>query len=39
MHVAAPAFFRQLYGHAPVDRRLVEQIVDLVLAAIGTPAR
>lgn len=35
--LAAPAYFRQLYGHAPVDRRLVEQTVDLVLAAIATP--
>ena len=37
--LAAPAYFRQLYGHAPVDRRLVEQTVDLVLAAIATPGR
>ncbi|HWN36429.1 MAG TPA: TetR-like C-terminal domain-containing protein [Pseudonocardia sp.] len=37
--LAAPAYFRQLFGHAPVDRRLVEQTVDLVLAAIGTPGR
>ena len=35
--LAAPAYFRQLYGHAPVDRRLIEQTVDLVLAAIATP--
>jgi AcrR family transcriptional regulator len=35
--LAAPAYFRQLFGHAPVDRRLVEQTVDLVLAAIATP--
>jgi hypothetical protein len=32
--LAAPAYFRQLYGHAPVDRLLVEQTVDMVLAAI-----
>jgi AcrR family transcriptional regulator len=34
--LAAPAYFRQLFGHAPVDRLLVEQTVDLVLAAIRT---
>jgi AcrR family transcriptional regulator len=37
--LAAPAYFRQLFGHAPVDRRLVEQTVDLVLAAIATSSR
>ncbi|WP_245606969.1 TetR/AcrR family transcriptional regulator [Pseudonocardia spinosispora] len=32
--LAAPLYFRQLFGHAPLDARLVEQTVDLVLAAI-----
>ena len=34
--LAAPAYFRQLFGHAPVDLLLVEQTVDMVLAAIRT---
>ncbi len=32
-----PYSFRQLFGHAPLDRGLVERTVDLVLAGI-TPS-
>jgi AcrR family transcriptional regulator len=32
--LAAPIYFRALFQHAPLDRRLVEETVDLVLAAI-----
>jgi hypothetical protein len=34
--LVAPAYFRRLFGHAPLDRRLIEQAVDLLLAAIRT---
>lgn len=32
--LAAPLYFRALFQHAPIDRRLVEQTVDSVLAGI-----
>lgn len=32
--LAAPFYFRRLFGHAPLDRALLERTVDLVLAGI-----
>jgi AcrR family transcriptional regulator len=32
--LAAPIYFRALFRHGPLDRKLVEETVDLVLAAI-----
>ncbi|GAA0898370.1 TetR/AcrR family transcriptional regulator [Pseudonocardia zijingensis] len=37
--LAAPLYFRRLFGHEPLDRALVERTVDFVLAAIGTDRR
>ncbi|WP_326693232.1 TetR/AcrR family transcriptional regulator (plasmid) [Streptomyces sp. NBC_01795] len=34
--LAAPVYYRALFGHAPVTRKLAEQSVDLVLASLAT---
>jgi AcrR family transcriptional regulator len=33
--LAAPVYYRILFGHLPVSDRLAEQVVDTVLAAVG----
>jgi AcrR family transcriptional regulator len=36
--LAAPIYFRALFGHAPIDQKLIDETVDLVLAGITATA-